>query len=288
MRGISVRGQRHNGINVDDGGDFDTPSHHIVLERLRVTDIGPKGNFDGIKLSGVTDFFVRRCQISGWGGQAIDMVGCHRGVIENCVFRGKDGFSQTTGPQTKGGSSDVAIRRCTFLQAGDRGVNIGGSTGLPYFRPKGARYEARDVTVEGCTFVGSQAPIAFVGVDGAMVRYNTFYRPGKWIMRILQETTEPGFVACRNGTFTRNLVVFRSDEVRVAVNIGPRTQPETFRFVDNFWFVQDRPASSQPELPTQETGGVHGLDPRFRAPRRLDFTPTNKQAARYGAVAWDR
>ena len=31
--------------------------------------------------------------------------------------------------------------------------------------------------------------MAFVGVDGSVVRYNTIYRPEKWVVRILQENT---------------------------------------------------------------------------------------------------
>ncbi|MCE9548152.1 MAG: right-handed parallel beta-helix repeat-containing protein, partial [Planctomycetia bacterium] len=230
LRNVAVKGQQYNGINVDDGGTLDNPSHHIVLENLRVSEVGPNGNFDGIKLSGVEDFVVRRCEVSGWGGQSVDMVGCHRGAIEDCVFRGLPGFSQTTGPQMKGGSSQIVIRACKFFDGGVRGVNIGGSTGMAFFRPPGAKFEARDITVEGCTFAGSEAPISFVGVDGATVRYNTIYHPGKWVLRILQETTAPGFPPCRQGRFENNLVVFSSRDVQTAVNIGPKTQPESFTF----------------------------------------------------------
>jgi hypothetical protein len=77
-------------------------------------------------------------------------------------------------------------------------VNIGGSTGIPYFRPPLDQWpagvpksEARNIVVEGNTFIGSLSPICFVGVDGATVRFNTIYKPGKWAFRILQETTAP-------------------------------------------------------------------------------------------------
>lgn len=286
LRNMAVRGQQANGINIDDGGSFDTPTHHLVLDAIRVSDVGPQGNFDGIKLSGVDDFTVRDCTVEGWGGQAIDMVGCHRGVIEGCTFRGKPGFSQGAGPQTKGGSSQIAIRRCLFLDAGGRAVNLGGSTGLAYFRPRGALYEARDICVEGCAFVGSQAPLAFVGVDGATVRYNTIHRPNKWVLRILQETTEPGFAPCRNGRFERNLVVFRRAEVQVHVNIGPHTRPDTFRFADNLWYCEDRPGASRPDLPVAEIGGLYGVDPRLRSLADGKFRPENPQAAEYGDLAW--
>jgi hypothetical protein len=285
LRNIAVRGQTGNGINIDDGGSYDTPARHIVLENIKVTDIGPSGNHDGIKLSGVDDFVVRKCVVEGWAGQAIDMVGCHRGLIEHCRFHGKDGFSQHTGPQTKGGSRDIVIRRCLFRDAGMRAVNLGGSTGLAYFRPQGAVYEAKNIVVEGCAFVGSTAPIAFVGVDGSAVRYNTFVRPDKWVMRILQETTEPRFTSCRNGRFEHNLVVFRRRDISTFLNVGPNTQPETFTYVHNLWYCEDRPDASRPQLPVPETGGVYGIDPRLEGPDQNQFKPQNPRATGFGALA---
>lgn len=82
--------------------------------------------------------------------------------------------------------------------AGGRGLNIGGSTGTAYFRPKSQGYEAKDITVKDCTFLGSMSPIAFVGVDGAHVHHNTFYWPTRWLFRILQENQDPQFTPCRN------------------------------------------------------------------------------------------
>ena len=52
-------------------------------------------------------------------------------------------------------------------------------------------YEAKDITVEGCTFVGSEAPIAFVGVDGATVRFNTIYRSHILLILLPEETAIP-------------------------------------------------------------------------------------------------
>ncbi len=282
LRYLRFRGQKANGVNIDDGGTFETPTHHVVLEYITVEDVGPQGNFDGIKLSGITDFQVRHCRVEGWGGQAIDMVGCHRGTIEDCFFRGKEGFSQNTGPQAKGGSSDITIRRCVFLNAGQRAVQLGGSTGLAYFRPKGVPYEARNILVEDCLFVGGDAAVSFVGVDGATFRHNTIIRPNLWVMRILQETREPGFVPCRGGVFENNLIVFRSS-LREVVNVGPATAPETFRFADNWWYCEDRPQASRPRLPAAETGGVYGQDPRLRQTAEDRWEVVNPAARKYGA-----
>lgn len=119
--------------------------------------------------------------------------------------------------------------------------------------------------------MGSLAPVAFVGVDGAVVRHNTFYRPEKWVMRILQESRDPLFVPCRNGSFENNLIVFRSSEVQVLVNVGSGTLPDSFRFSGNHWFCEDRPERSQPRgLPTTESHGTHGVNPRLRNPAALD------------------
>ena len=137
IHNLTSVGALYNGVNIDDGGSYDTSAHHIVLQGLTVMDIGPEGNRDGIKLSGVDDFIVRNCIVERWGteGSAIDMVGCHRGIIEGCIFRYEDDVG-SSGVQVKGGSSDIVIRRNRFEHAGGRAVNIGGSTDLQYFRPQ--------------------------------------------------------------------------------------------------------------------------------------------------------
>ncbi len=285
IEGLVIEGAPGNGLNIDDGGTFETPTHHVVLRDVTVRDCGRRGNEDGIKLSGVEDFLLEGCTVERWGrgGSAVDMVGCRRGIIDGCTIRDREEDTASSGVQTKGGSREIAIRRCRFEHAGARAVNVGGSTGLPYFRPKPEGFEAKDVTVEGCTFVGSQAPIAFVGIDGATVRFNTFYRPRKWFLRILQETREEGFVACRGGRFTDNLVAYRSDEIATPANVGPGTEPGTFEFARNYWFCIDDPARSPPRLPVGEENPAGGKDPVFGD----DFGIAATSPARgYGAAAF--
>ena len=272
LRNLTVRGAENNGINIDDGGDAARPSHHVVLERVTVAGVGGQGNRDAFKLSGVTDFVVRDCTADGWGGSGIDMVGCHRGVVENCTFRNHDDRRQANGVQMKGGSSAITVRRCTFVRPGGRGVNVGGSTGLAYFRPVDAPHEAKDLTVEGCRFVGGDAAVSFVGVDGAVVRYNTIYAPRRWAVRILQENQDRRFVPCRNGRFEKNVVVFESAVVRQVVNVGGGTRPETFMFAGNVWYAKDNPGRSRSQLPVAERAGVYGVDPGLKAPERDDLT----------------
>lgn len=284
LRDLVMAKATGNGLNIDDSGSTATPARHIVLKNLTVRDVGPTGNRDGIKLSGVTDFRVEGCTIERWGsnGSAIDMVGCHRGLVKECKFR--EGGDGANGVQMKGGSSQVVVQRCRFENAGGRAVNVGGSTGLPYFRPADAKFEAASITVEDCEFINGMAPIAFVGVDGALVQHNTIYRPRRWAIRILQENTDARFVACQNGRFINNLVAFRSDEVREFVNIGPHTRPESFEFSGNWWHCLDRPADTQRfvRLPSAETKGVYGQDPGFKDAEHGDLLTTNRQATPAG------
>jgi hypothetical protein len=290
LHDLRFSGQSGNGLNIDDGGSFDRPARHVLLQGIRVRDIGPDGNHDGIKLSGLVDFRIENCSVENWGrgGSAIDLVGCHRGDISACIFRhGDDAGSSSI--QIKGGSADILVHGNRFEHGGRRAVNIGGSTGLAFFRPSPyAGYEATRITVEGNVFIGSQAPVAFVSADGSSFRFNTLYRPGRWVLRILQENTTEGFIACRDGVVTDNLVLFRRDELSAVVNIGPNTAAETFRFARNFWYALDDPGASTPHLPGVEVDGISGTDPHLKDPEAGDFSLTANSppgAHRVGAHA---
>jgi hypothetical protein len=258
-----------NGVNIDNGGDMtnDTASH-IVLNGLRVSDIGNRGNEDGIKLSGLNDFRVEGCTVERWGrggGSAIDMVGCHRGTIDGCTFRHLDAeFSN--GVQCKGASASITIQRCVFENAGGRAINVGGNTGTPYFRPplkpEGGNVEARQIRVEGNRFAGHTAAIVFASADACAARFNTIDRPARWAFRILQENNAPGFLPCRNCEVTDNVIVFESARwSEGGVNVGAGTEANTFKFARNWWYCADRPANSRPKLPSPEDAGVYGKDP---------------------------
>ncbi|MCX6838300.1 MAG: right-handed parallel beta-helix repeat-containing protein [Verrucomicrobia bacterium] len=262
LRNLRISGQTSNGLNLDDGGDWANPSTGITIEHVAISDIGPKGNHDGIKCSGLDKVTIRDCTITGWGGQGIDFVGCHHSVITGCKFIGKEGFTASAGIQLKGGTSDVAVEKCHFTNAGERPINLGGSTGQPYFRPQGAKHEAARLIVRDNIIEGSLCAAAFVGVDGAEFSGNTILYPMRWIFRILQETREPEFTPCRNVLIKDNRIVFRRSQVQIDINIGDGTAPETFRFENNRWFAEDRPQASKPRLPVEEKDGVNGVDPR--------------------------
>lgn len=266
---IHVKGASGNGVNIDEGGAENSPSVGIQLHQLHVSQIGPKGNSDGIKLSGLKEFRVTKCLIESWGdgGSGIDMVGCHEGLIEECVLqRPRDDGSAINGAngvQMKGGTANVTVSKSQFRYFGSRGVNVGGSTGAPYFRPLDATAEAASVKVIGNVFVGGQAAVAFVGVDGAIFENNLIYMPERWAMRILQENRDPKMSVCRNVSIENNVIVFNSQSMVTAINIGPDTAPETFRFVQNTWYCENDPSRTHQlvQLPTTEQNGRYGEKP---------------------------
>ncbi len=209
-----------------------------------------------IRIRAEAKYNAQRCS-----GQAIDFVGCHHAEIAHCRITGKPGFSQHTGPQFKGGSSDVWIHHCRLENAGMRPIQAGGSTGLEYFRPQRAPYEATRIRIEDNVIVGGECAVAFTGATACDFRFNAIEGPEKWVFRILQEQRDAHFARCGNNRLTNNIVVFKSSKVRTILNIGPDTEPKTFEFRGNHWFASDAPDRSRPELPVAETAGVYGVDP---------------------------
>ncbi|MCB9845977.1 MAG: hypothetical protein H6811_08340 [Phycisphaeraceae bacterium] len=289
LHDLEVSGAALNGINFDDGGRVDDPlaAHHLVFRRLFIHDIGSGGNHDGLKLSGLNDYWVIECEFARVSaGSGIDHVGCHRGMIARCTFTDMG----SNAIQLKGGTEDVEIRWSRFVRAGQRALNIGGSTGLPYFRPPLSQTEpnteARNIRVLANVIQGSVAPIAFVGALDCLVAHNTIIDPDNWILRILQETVSDGqyeFLPCGDNAFVSNLVLFDRSGLSTYLNIGPNTAPETFTFTNNLWYAHDDPARSEPTLPAEETDGVYGLDPLLADPDSGDVAiPAESPAAGAG------
>jgi hypothetical protein len=285
-----------NGLNIDDGGTAETPSHHVVLRDLEVHDIGSGGNNDCIKLSGLDDYFildsrVMRCD----AGDAIDHVGCHDGFIHGNYFADCVGG----GIQMKGGSSDILVHGNQFVDIAGRSINAGGSTGLEFFRPIDAPFEAARLRIEANVFVRSgAAAIAFVGCDACVFANNDIFDPQRWVARILQETVDARFVPSRDGLFVNNIVVFDVADLSTFVNVGPDTAPETFTFANNLWYATDDASFAGPTLTDgipAETGSVIQMSPAvtetmwdscFGVPGATEGRVVSGSTADFGGRCW--
>ncbi len=280
LDGLLIEQQTGNGINIDDGGDYDTPTHHITIRNCLFRDMAAGGNHDLLKLSGLNDFVVSSCQFLNGadGGSGVDMVGCHNGVIEDCLFD----EAGVSGIQNKGGTQFILIQRNVFTNMAQRALNLGGSTGLQYFRPPLSNpivdaFEAADIDVFSNVFIGSWAPIAYVGCVRVKVYNNTFYQPENWVIRILQETDVEGFLTCADNEFINNIVYLENDLTEV--NIGPDTAPETFTIENNIWFNENS-SSWSPNLPVSDPNQMI-VDPLFVNAGQSDFhlQPTSQAIA---------
>jgi hypothetical protein len=260
IEGFIFEHQTLNGVNIDDGGDYSTPAHHVHVRQCTFREITATGNNDLLKLSGLDDFEISRCTFADGaaGGSGIDMVGCHRGKIAESSFERMG----SNAIQAKGGTSALTIERNFFLHCGARTLNLGGSTGLEYFRPIDAPYEASDLLVWANVIIGSDAAVAYVGAVNVHVINNTIIRPQVWVTRILQETVDSSrFLECGDNSFRQNLVL--QGTIRTETNVGPNTRPGSFIYRDNFWHNEQTPSWSGPSLPVPDPGLVLGPDPHF-------------------------
>lgn len=281
ISGLIFQHQTGNGVNTDDGGSYDSPAHHVIFENCTFRDMSASGNNDLLKLSGLDDFEIRNCTFlnGAGGGSGIDMVGCHRGLIQGNYFENMGSNSI----QAKGGTQHVRIEGNFFRNGGQRTLNLGGSTGLQFFRPIDATFEAADLQVYSNIIVGSWAAVAYVGCVNVEVVNNTIYQPENWVIRILQETVDPDrFVECGDNVFRNNIVVL-GDGLSTETNIGPNTRPETFVFSNNLWFNADDANWSGPSIPVTDVDGIVNEDPMFFNPAGDDFfIPMNSAAAGAG------
>ncbi|MEP7266661.1 MAG: T9SS type A sorting domain-containing protein [Saprospiraceae bacterium] len=254
ISGFTFENQTGNGMNIDDGGSFFTPSHHLKIKNCLFRDIGAGGNNDLLKLSGIDDFTVEACifQNGSPGGSGIDMVGCHRGSFIRNQFSNQG----SNCIQIKGGSADIVITQNKFVNGGARALNIGGSTDLEFFRPQDAPYEASKIRVYANVFEGAMTPFAFVGAVQCNVFNNTIIRPDKWAIRILQETVDPGrFLPSGMDSVINNIFIINSN-VNTEVNIGPDTDPGSFYFSNNLWFKENQSSWTGPDLPTVDMNQI--------------------------------
>lgn len=261
IENLTMSGQNGNAINIDDGGTITEPAHHVEVRNVHFVRMQATGNLDYLKLSGLDSFTVEDVVMldGAAGGSGIDMVGCHYGLIQRCQFSRMG----SNAIQAKGGTRWITIRQCLFREAGERAINLGGSTGLAFFRPADAPHEAADVLVHSNIFVGGVTPLAYVGCERVRCVNNTIVQPRRWIFRILQETVDPTrFVPCGNNVFRNNIVVFDA-QISTHVNVGPNTAASTFGINNNLWMNLSDSSRSRPVLPVAEADGYYGMNPQL-------------------------
>ncbi|QDT70691.1 hypothetical protein MalM25_36460 [Planctomycetes bacterium MalM25] len=281
LEGLTFEQQTGNGLNIDDGGSFASPSTNLTLRNVTVRDMSASGNNDGIKLSGVTGFLIEGVRVFNWGpgGSAIDPVGSHHGLIQDSHFRSTVLTDNGSVIRPKGGSKNIELRSSLIEvpTGAGRALQAGGSTGAPFFRflDGDSGYEADDITFVGNRVVGAGSAMNWVNIDGGVVRHNDFRGPARWAMRILNEQPGAEFVDTRNGVFADNYLAYDGDTWSRAVNVGAEVDDGSFSFARNKWLntADPTPSGSTPSLPAAETDGEYGVAAPWGEgePMRLEF-----------------
>ncbi|MFN0062357.1 MAG: right-handed parallel beta-helix repeat-containing protein [Myxococcaceae bacterium] len=271
LENLDIRNSAVHGLNIDDAGSYDTPAEYVVLRNIRFSAIGSGGNNDCLKMSGVDRFYVTQSEFTGCNqGEAIDMVGCHDGIVSGNFFHDMPG----TAVQAKGGSADVMFHGNRFANIGVHSINLGGSTDPNLVRPITAPYEGERISAIGNVIEDAVlAPVAFLGCSDCVVAHNTIIRPLRWVARILLGSRDTYTVPSRQGWFINNIVYFRVADISAYVNVGASTQPETFTFGWNLWYATDNSGFSGPTWsgPPAEQSGVIQQSPQFTNATGSDY-----------------
>jgi len=262
-------------------------SHHLVVSNVLSRDIKGRGNCDGIKLTGVTDFLLHNCAVVNWGaeGSGVDMVGCGRGLIMRSRFAYPNLKGQTANTiQPKCGTHNFGLYKCLFEDASLRAVQFGGGIGPGRINPydytgklKETGYSGLDMAAMGNVIISGGAAVAYCSCTRCAFEYNTIVEPRRYILRIL---FEGGAEPTADNEFAHNLIVY--GELISVLNVGPRTRPASFTFAGNYWYNRIEPAKSIPKLPTAEASPAGGKSPRLDR----NYVPAKGgPAAAYGAHA---
>ena len=269
IEGFTIQNTEVHGVNIDDGGDA-SPAEYVALRKLHFRDIGSGGNNDCLKLSGVDHFYVSGSEFEDCNrGEAIDMVGCHDGVVTGNHFH--DLPWNAVG--TKGGSADVLIHGNRFVNVAQRAVNAGGSTGAAFFRPLDATHEAARIHVIANVFQRTTPPVTFAGCDSCLFAHNTVIEPRRWLARIVQENSSRS--EGRAGQIINNVIVFNSRYMsRYYIDAAAGTSPQGLTVGSNLWHAVDNPRFRRAPIADgipAETESLFQVDPMFQDRRMGDL-----------------
>lgn len=217
----------------------------VTLRNVTVERTGPTGQRQAVRLAGVSNIEIEQCRIEGWGGAAIEMVGCREVTVQSCRFNGLEGFSQMGGIVMRAGTREVVIERNRFDNAGEFVVAMGGVSDRPHFRPPvrpdepGPRFEAIEIAVSECVFVGGGCTVVFANADGCSFRSNTVVRPKSFVMNLRADQRDKPFAPSQRHVFSSNLIVWEPGDLQKFALVMPGVVGERFIMEQNLWWSKE-------------------------------------------------
>lgn len=263
---------------------------HLRIHNVKVQRTGPRGDRHAILIHGLRQVHLEGVQIGGWGGSAIELVGCRDIDIKRCDFKGLADHSQSQAIVVRAGSQHVRIEHCRFKNLSGHIVVLGGVSEIDEFRPNlaptdetGSSFEARSVQLTGCVFLGGTCPLAMVNALDCLVRNNTFVRPREAVFCIVNQQTDPRVASSQRGIFGANLTVWEPGDLRRLASVEPGAAVESFVMEQNLWWSSEPPdvRASHGSLPGEsQWPQVTDVDPLLDE----SFLAQAEQAALFGAL----
>ncbi len=250
---------------------------NVVLKNFKQIDTGTAVGNSAIKFSVCTNFLMYNMEAVRWGDSGVDMVACAKGLMMNNHMTNSN-INSNNGFQAKGGSFNIGEYNNVLKDCGNRVLNMGQSTGAPYFYQGNYGWECYDSVAMGNKLIGCTYPLSYSNANNIRFDYNTVVGPKNALLRILSESTAATNPSS-NGSYSHNLVQYGS--LYEYVNMGSNTNPGSFTFDGNYWYRTTNPAGSIPPLVGTQINNVGGTNPQLDA----NYDPQYDPAKAYGADA---
>ncbi len=248
----------------------------VAVERVRVrgVGVGQQGQRPAVRVDAVKDVAIKHCQFKGWCGIGCDIVASENVTFQHCDFIAGDRTAESMAMRMRAGSETVHVEQCHFEKCGvEAALLIGGATGREQFIPAitgeikaDARYEARAITVAGCTFIDQACPFIFAHADRVTVRNNTIVRPQRYVMAALQASDDPAVASNRHLTFGQNLITWRAGKLSGLLLLDQANKDVSLAFEENLWWSDDPVAVRSrmiPGIARQQFPQVLDIDPKL-------------------------
>ena len=202
------------------------------------------------------------------------MVGCHRGVVENCTFHDGDS-SFANAVQMKGGQQRNHGKPLPFLMTReDAPSTLAAAPDCHIFARsrKGSKPRTSPFRI-ALLSVQWRPSHSWASMDP---RYTTthFTGPPDGSSVFCRKTKDPISPPCRKGIFSNNIIAFQTDELASTINIGSGTDPKSFKFSKNFWYCPQSSwhhATSGGNYQRAKQKASIGHDPKFSDSKKGDF-----------------
>lgn len=278
FRDLVVARSRIDGIEI--GPDMDgTPSHDIVLEHIRIEEIGERPGRHGIALLGVADVMLRDLSIAGWTGSAIEVVGSRDVTIDRVLITGT-GRGEMLGIRLRAGTSRTTVRESRLIEPGLGAIALGGRSQDADFPPDhsadadGRRWEVRGPVIEDVTIVGSDIAFTFLGVTQASIMHATVVDPRRSVLRVARPRDDAGFEALDAASMSRCLLLWREGVEPRLVEFGPGSDDSGLWLEENLWWREAGSFPADTDFPGQES-----------FPQLVDVDPAVGEDLRPGSAA---